>query len=123
MCKYKTKKYKKRGFTLIELIIVISIISIIVSIAIPKFGKCQKNAKISADMASAKNIANAVSFEIAQGNDVKNINDVKLDIQGGIPKPKAVSGDFSIKITENQDVIVNAGGKEVYPNLNKDYGK
>jgi type IV pilus assembly protein PilA len=59
---------KKKGFTLIELIIVISIIGIIAAIAVPKFGNIQKNAKVQADFASAKVIADSAVTEYAHGN-------------------------------------------------------
>ena len=60
-------KNKKKGFTLIELIIVIAIIAILAAIAIPKFGDIRKNAALKSDIANAKVIANAASALIADG--------------------------------------------------------
>ena len=60
-------KKKKKGFTLIELIIVIAIIAILAAIAIPKFGDIRRNAALKSDVANAKTIANAASALIAEG--------------------------------------------------------
>jgi type IV pilus assembly protein PilA len=63
---------KKKGFTLIELIIVVAILGILALIAIPRFGNAQKNAKIKSDISNAKIIADAVTWVIADGGTVKS---------------------------------------------------
>ena len=60
-------KKKKKGFTLIELIIVIAIIAIISAIAIPKLLNSKDDANTKADIANAKTIANASLNAIADG--------------------------------------------------------
>ena len=53
--KFMSKKSnKKRGFTLIELIIVIAIIAILAAIAVPAFGKIREKANVSADIGNAQ---------------------------------------------------------------------
>lgn len=57
---------KKSGFTLIELMIVISIMVVLAAIAVPKYASIQSNAKLNADLASAKVIADAAATAYAQ---------------------------------------------------------
>lgn len=61
------KRSKKKGFTLIELIIVIAIIAILAAIAIPNFLAIQRKAKVNADIATAKNIYDATAVMITDG--------------------------------------------------------
>lgn len=58
---------KKKGFTLIELIIVIAIIGILAAIAVPKFGDIQNNSRKKSDVTTAKTIADAATILIADG--------------------------------------------------------
>lgn len=58
---------RKKGFTLIELIIVIAIIAILAAIAIPNFLAIQRKARIKADIATAKNIYDATATMITEG--------------------------------------------------------
>lgn len=48
------KRKNKKGFTLMEMLIVIGIIAILVAIAIPTFSGAQKKAKYSADLANVR---------------------------------------------------------------------
>ncbi|MDM0497928.1 prepilin-type N-terminal cleavage/methylation domain-containing protein [Clostridium perfringens] len=74
----KKQTKKKKGFTLIELIVVIAIIAILAAIAIPNFLSIQRKARVKADVASAKTIYDATSALIAEGK----INPKDSDISG-----------------------------------------
>ena len=96
MCKLNSKK-KRRGFTLVEMVIVITIIGIISSIAITKYSKVQENAKRNADYATAANLATAAMISLSEGNTSVDLD--SLYSSGYIqskPNPKSVDGDFTI---------------------------
>jgi prepilin-type N-terminal cleavage/methylation domain len=115
-------KKKKKGFTLVELIIVIAIIAILAAIAIPKFGEIRKSANEKADIATAKNIATVVANGIANQDigvpsssdgtySLSSVGDTHhIDITGKIDggtTPKLESGDsFSVIIKTNGNIAV-----------------
>lgn len=117
----KFKNRKRKGFTLIEMVIVITIIGILSSIAVGKYSKVQENAKLNADYATASNLATAAMLSINDGND--NI-DVDSLASGGyieyVPTPKSdKSGKFTVAKDANNSVTVKVGDKTLYPKLEK----
>ncbi|WP_130807162.1 competence type IV pilus major pilin ComGC [Senegalia massiliensis] len=68
MLKWISKKIKKdnKGFTLVELIVVLAILGIIAVIAVPRFIGVQDGAKKTADEATEKNIGKAVELALAE---------------------------------------------------------
>lgn len=120
---------KKKGFTLVELIIVIAIIAVLIALAIPKFGTVIENSNQKADQATAKNIATIVAQKIATGStvtsgtvtgDSADTLSVSQALDGTkTPKAKAASGAASFTYTIDSttgNITVNyTGHGQVYP--------
>lgn len=119
MVKNLKNKKKKKGFTLIELIIVIAIIAILAAIAIPKFGQVRTKANISADIATAKNIQNAVLMMVSEDNAKpgEKFEEAALTTAlGSKPVSKLDKANaFSASVENDGTVIVKIGTVQVYP--------
>ncbi len=91
LMRMKQSMANQKGFTLMELLVVIGIISILATLAIPKFasaGDAARGAKLAADL---RTIDSAVMILVAQG-EVPNLDKVKT-LMTTWPAPP--SGNFS----------------------------
>ena len=139
------KRNKKRGFTLIELIIVIAIIAILAAIAVPAFGQIRQKANTSADLGNARSIYSVVTAGIADESitlpatgtlsysmdaDPIMVGNANLTNKiAGLPDPKAYQGTkfiVTIDVVGNVEIHVSKNNPssgalpddaiEVYPN-------
>ena len=69
------KNLKKKGFTIVELVIVIAVIAVLAAVLIPTFVNLTRKANISADTVLAKNLNTALAVYDAE-NDIKDFDDV-----------------------------------------------
>ena len=68
MKKDKQNQRQKRGFTLIELMIVIAIIGILAAIAVPNFTQARKKAKLKACVANMSTLDSALEMYMMENN-------------------------------------------------------
>lgn len=81
----KKKNLKKKGFTLIELIVVIAILGILAAVLIPRFAGFQNKAHRTQIVTDAKQIATAIDSMIAEsstGDLTGKTSDNVLDLAG-----------------------------------------
>lgn len=130
------EKKNKKGFTLIELIIVIAIIAILAALLLPKLGAVKENSNKTADISTAKTIADAAITLYADEKLDMSKTLTKLEIKSGAsdnakviadylqtePKVKSKSTGitgFFVDITSDGVVKVygdSTGAIEIYPN-------
>ena len=107
---------KKKGFTLIEVVITVSIIAILASMAVANYSKAQEKARVNIDYATAANIATAA--QMADTNGETSIS-VQSLVSGGYlqstPEVQQSSGgSFEVTVDKGK-VTVKIGDAQYYP--------
>ncbi|MEA3452233.1 MAG: type II secretion system protein [Bacteroidota bacterium] len=66
--------FKKKSFTMIELIFVIVVIGVLAAVALPKFSSITENSKVNAEIATMDNLAAALTWSKQKYSDINTIN-------------------------------------------------
>ena len=106
-------KKNRKGFTIVELVIVIAVIGILATVLVPTFGTVISDAKNASNLQGAKNVyTNYVSKHAdAEGVDISNCyvtyNSVTFQVTGGQINKTPVSGNLDASLAN----ITDASGK------------
>ena len=99
----KTIKENKKGFTLIEIIVVVTILAVLMAVAVPAVMSYLDEGSIAKDMAIVRGAKLAATKEYADSGDIFNKEDVTYVFDNDHEK--------AIKVTtENQSQIMNIKG-------------
>lgn len=112
------KQTNKKGFTIVELVIVIAVIAILAAVLIPTFVSITKKANLSADQQAVRQMNTLLATYV--NGEVRNIAEVKTRLSAdGIDannyKPLSAGHDFFWIPSLNRVVLVDAEGTVVYP--------
>lgn len=131
MVKSRSKQLKKlkkneKGFTLVELIVVVAILGILAAIGISRFAGMTDNAREKADLSTAATIASATQAWIADQDKKVEDSDIGSDFiedelvdKGYMEKPRKArtnGEDWIVNYKSDGNVLeVKAGERTFYP--------
>ena len=95
------KKLRKnnKGFSLVELIIVIAIMVILVAVIAPQYLKFVNNSRVSTDVQTASDLATAINVAIADGNapfTSSGIDWAAVENLSAMPESKFTNAEFTV---------------------------
>ena len=105
-----SKLKNKRGFTLIELIVVLAVLAIIIAIAVPRFVGVRDQAKLDADYSTGALIAKTVELYTARG--LTTITQFRTELVKDFPGgPNFQSDDIKGQDFDDVNITIDSDDK------------
>ncbi len=106
MISYIQRKRNKKGFTLIELVVVIAILGILAALAIPRLSGSTQKAKETTNEANIRTIQSAISlYEAENGDKPTSIDDLIPKYLDKVPVNPLTEKDPGYSITVSGDTV------------------
>jgi len=113
------KRQMQKGFTLIELMIVVAIIAILAAIALPAYQDYVDSAKVTSCLSEAKGVANKRVVQTAQGVAAGNLETGAGELPScgdadddGVDDTNPAGAGFTITLADTIEIDADADGVE-----------
>ena len=111
------KKLNKKGFTLVEMLVVIAIIAVLVAIIVPTVTSSTKKAKAATDAANLRSALATATIKLLEDPSITSFTAEDLSVPAN---SKMDDGEFNCTVTSASedsdtgfDVVVTYGGNDV----------
>ena len=113
------KRSNKKGFTIVELVIVIAVIAILAAVLIPNISRLVRKANESSDISLAKNMNTLLSMDEIENGKASDMYDVLIALENGGFKlsnlnPRASGNVFAWDKENNQMVYLDKSGNTLF---------